>query len=181
TQYAAAIAPYAAAQLLVMQTDSRPPRASGASASHRGHTRLVWRRSIRCEVDSVRKKCTGTQTLERLRSHSRSFSGARSERRLPAIELLPPLAVELAGIGEGRVPRTRQHRLRVRPLRAQPLLRDAAALRGVAQVLREAGALSSVHAVQRVPARPVPVPVLRIEGRPDLRPPDPALARRPDA
>ena len=53
--------------------------------------------------------------------------------------------------------------------------------RGVAQDLRQAGALSGVHAVQRVPARPLHVPVLRVQGRPDVRPPDPALARRPDA
>ena len=37
--------------------------------------------------------------------------------------------------GQGRVPGAGKHRLRVRPVRAQPLLRDAAALRGVAQGL----------------------------------------------
>src|SRR5205085_9724983 len=84
-----------------------------ASASHRLHTWLVCRRSTRCEVDSVKEKCPGTQTLERLRSHSRSLSGARPERRLSPIELLPAVAVELAGIGQGRLPRARQHRLRV--------------------------------------------------------------------
>jgi hypothetical protein len=38
-----------------------------------------------------------------------------------------------------------------------------------------------LHAVQRVPARPLHVPVLRLQGRLDVRPPDPALARRADA
>src|SRR5262245_1375247 len=73
-------------------------------ASHPLHRWLVCCCSTRCEVDSVREKCTGSQTLERLRSHTRSLPGAGPERRLPAFELLSLVAVELAGIGEGRVP-----------------------------------------------------------------------------
>src|SRR5215831_3528394 len=116
-------------------------------ASHRRHTWLVCRRSTRCEVDSVREKCTGPPTLERLRSHARSLPGACPERRLPPFELLSLVAVELAGIGEGRLLGAREYRLRVRPLCAQPLLGDAASLGRLAQDLRQAGALSGVHAV----------------------------------
>ena len=40
--------------------------------------------------------------------------------------------------------------------------------------------LSRLHPLQRLPARRLLLPVLRRQGRSDLRPPHPALARRPD-
>ena len=48
-------------------------------------------------------------------------------------------------------------------LRAQPELRDAPALRRVAEELCQTDALSRVHPVQCVPARPLHLPILRPE------------------
>ena len=62
---------------------------------------------------------------------------------------------------------------------AQPEPRDEAAERGLAQDLREAFDPSGLHAVQRVPARPLLLPVLRLARRSHLRPSAAALARRP--
>ena len=67
----------------------------------------------------------------------------------------------------------------LRPRSAQPFVRDAAAERRVAEVVRQADHAPGVHAVQRLPARQVRLPVLRRRCRPDLRPHRPALARRP--
>ena len=100
-----------------------------------------------------------------------------AERRFPAAQLLSAFALVLAGCDQGGVPRSRAHRLELRPGDQEPELRDVPAERGVAQGLCEAGAAPGVHAVQRVPARPLPVPVLRRQGRPDLRSRHPALAR----
>ncbi len=55
----------------------------------------------------------------------------------------------------------REHRGELREGGAQPELRDAAAERSVAQDLREALDQPGLHALQRVPARPLLVPVLR--------------------
>ena len=59
-----------------------------------------------------------------------------------------------------------------------PVLRDAAAQRGVAEAVRRPGPAAGLHPVQPVPARRLHLPVLRLGRRPDLRPRDPALARR---
>ena len=53
---------------------------------------------------------------------------------------------------------------------AQPELRDAPALGRVAEDLCQAGAASGLHPVQRVPARPLHLPVLRRARGSDLRP-----------
>src|SRR5581483_1019358 len=60
-------------------------------------------------------------------------------------------------------------------------LRDEAAERRLAQELRAAGALSRLHAVQRVPARPLHLPVLRRRQGPHLRSSRAPLARRAHA
>src|SRR3546814_14072900 len=41
--------------------------------------------------------------------------GAGAQRGFPTVELLPLVGVALAGSGEGRLPRARQHPLRIRP------------------------------------------------------------------
>src|SRR5450759_3774644 len=116
-------------------------------------------------------------SLERARIAQR-VSGAGAQCGLPAAELLPLVAVVLAGHDQGGIPRTREHRRQLRPRGAQPQPRNQAAERGLAQDLREALDASGVHAVQRVPARPFLLPVLRRARGPHLRPPAAALARR---
>src|SRR6202008_4172600 len=99
-----------------------------ASASHRRHRWLVccgfevWQASIRRENEQ-------DSPCERPRCYTGELSSTGLERRLSAVELLPPLALELAGVGQGGFPGAREHRFRVRPLRAQPLAGDAAAER----------------------------------------------------
>ena len=72
---------------------------------------------------------------------------------------------------------------RVRRVGAQPVHADPAAVRGGAAQVPASGAARGLHALQRVPARPLHVPVLRrgvcIFGA-DVRARHPALARRPD-
>src|SRR5262249_42677274 len=62
----------------------------------------------------------------------------RAQRRLPSAELLPALAVVVAGRDQGSLPRAGEHRRALRPRGAQPEPGDEAAERGVAQDLREA-------------------------------------------
>ena len=87
------------------------------------------------------------------------FSGAGAERGFPAAELLPAVAVVVAGRHQGGLPRAGEHRRQLRPRGALAELRDEAAERGVAEDLREAVDPSGLHAVQRVPARPLLLPV----------------------
>ena len=87
------------------------------------------------------------------------------ERGLPSAQLLSAVDLVLAGRDQGGLPRPGQHRLRIRHAGAQPELRDAAALGGVAEELRQAVALSRLHPVQRVPARPLHLPILRRSAR----------------
>ena len=61
-----------------------------------------------------------------------------------------------------------------------PIFEIPAAQRRVAEILRQADHPSGLHPVQRVPARPVHLPVLRRAGRPHLRSHHPALQGRPD-
>src|SRR5499427_9338254 len=136
------------------------------------------RLNINCESVGLRGPLEELR-LERL-DVAEWISGPGAQRGFPSTELLPAVAVVLAGRDQGGVPRARQHRGALREGRAQPELRDEAAQRGVAQDLREALDPPGVHALQRVSARQVRLPVLRRRRRPDLRPPGPALARRPD-
>src|SRR5580704_834762 len=103
---------------------------------------------------------------------------AGSERGLSAAELLPTVAVVLAGRHQGRLSRAREYRRQLRPRGAFAELRNEAAERGVAEDLREALDASGVHPVQRLPARPFRLPILRRARRSDLRSSVAALARR---
>jgi hypothetical protein len=107
-----------------------------------------------------------------------SMSGACPQRRLPAPELLSLVTVELAGHAEGCVPGSRQHCLRIRNRGAQPDGGVPPALGCLAQDLCAALAPSGFHAVQRVPARQVRLPVLRRQGRTNVRPCDSPLQGR---
>src|SRR3954471_1538056 len=105
---------------------------------------------------------------------------AGTQRGLPAAQLLSALALVMAGRHQGRLPRTREHRRAIRQGGALAEPGDEAAERGVAQDLREAFYASGVHALQRVSARQVFLPVLRHTRRAHLRPSTAALARRAD-
>src|SRR6516162_783241 len=87
-----------------------------------------------------------------------------AQRGLSSAELLSVVVVVLAGRHQGGFSRPREHRRQLRQGGAQPELRDAAAERGIAQDLREALHQSGLHPVQRVSARPVLMPVLRLGG-----------------
>src|SRR3954452_6904421 len=96
--------------------------------------------------------------LERTRL-ARRLAGTGAECGFPAAELLPAVSLVVAGRDQGGVPRPRQHRRALRPRGAQPELRNPASKRGVAEVLRQADAASPLHPVQRLPARPLLLPV----------------------
>src|SRR6201996_8732151 len=85
---------------------------------------------------------------------ARWLAGTGTERGLPSAELLPAVSLVVAGRDQGGVSRPRQHRRALRPRGAQPDVRDSAAERGVAEVLRQADDPPRLHPVQRVPARP---------------------------
>src|SRR4051794_26891024 len=103
-----------------------------------------------------------------------------AQRGFPAAQLLSALTLVMAGRHQGRLPRAREHRRAVRQAGALAEPGDEAAERGVAQDLREAFDPSGVHALQRVSARQVLLPVLRHARRAHLRPPAAALARWAD-
>src|SRR5215472_1287762 len=84
-----------------------------------------------------------------------------AERGFSTAELLSTVIVVVAGRGQSGIPRPCQHYRPLRCLRAQPVIGDAAAELRVAEGIRSGGAASGVHAVQRVPARPFYLPVLR--------------------
>src|SRR6266705_118663 len=85
--------------------------------------------------------------LERTRL-ARRLAGTGAECGFPAAELLPAVSLVVAGRDQGGVPRPCQHRRAVRPRRAEPELRDSAAERGIAEVVRQADDASGLHAVQ---------------------------------
>src|SRR6202047_89071 len=91
---------------------------------------------------------------------ARRLAGPGAECGLPAAQLLSAVSVVVAGRDQGGIPRPRQHRRALRPRGAQPLVRDPAAERGVAEILRQAEHASGLYPVQRVPARPLHLPVL---------------------
>src|SRR5208283_5272672 len=108
------------------------------------------------------------------------LSGAGSQRRFSPLELLPPVSLGLAGRDQGGVSRPRQHRLALRQSGQKPVLRDAAAVGRIAQGLRAAITPAGLHALQRVLARPLHLPILRRARRADLRPRHAALQGRRD-
>src|SRR6202171_5902377 len=91
---------------------------------------------------------------------ARRLAGTGAECGVPAAELLPAVSLVVARRDQGGVSRSRQHRRALRPRGAQPELRDPASERGVAQILRQADHPPGLHPVQRVPARPLHLPVL---------------------
>src|SRR5690348_10954310 len=88
------------------------------------------------------------------------LAGTGAERGFPAAELLPAVSLVVAGRDQGGVSRSRQYRRALRPRGAQPELRDPASKRGVAEIVCEADHPSRLHPVQRLPARPLRLPVL---------------------
>src|SRR6266568_352789 len=121
----------------------------------------------------------GWRSLERARAKW-WLARTRAQRRFSPTQLLSLVAVVVAGRHQGGLSRPREHRRAVRQGGAFAELRDDAPERRLAQDLREALDPPGVHTVQRVPARQVLLPVLRLARRPHLRSPDPAFARRPD-
>src|ERR1700761_3550070 len=91
---------------------------------------------------------------------ARRLAGAGVECGLPAAELLPAVALVLAGRDQGGVSRPREHCRALRPGGPKPFLRDPAAQRRVAESLRQADHPPRFHAVQRLPARPFRLPIL---------------------
>src|SRR5436305_3192664 len=91
---------------------------------------------------------------------ARRLAGAGAECGFPAAQLLSAVSLVVAGRDQGGVPRSSQHRGALRPRGAQPLVRDSASERGVAEVLRQADNASLLHPAQRAPARPLHLPVL---------------------
>src|SRR5215212_11751572 len=83
---------------------------------------------------------------------ARWLAGTGAECRFSAAQLLSAVALVVAGRNQGGVPRSRQYRGALRPRRAQPLVRDSASERGVAQILCQTHDASRLHSVQRVPA-----------------------------
>src|SRR4029077_21168831 len=94
---------------------------------------------------------------------ARRLAGTGIECGFPAAELLSAIPLVVAGRDQGGVSRTRQHRRTLRPRGPQPQFRDAAAERGVAEILRQAEHPSRLHPVQRIPARSVRLPILPVE------------------
>src|SRR3979409_2079244 len=90
---------------------------------------------------------------------ARRLAGAGAECGFPAAELLSAVPLVVAGRDQGGVPRPRQHRRALRPRGAQPLIRDPAAERGVAEILRQADHASRLYPVQRVPSAPLALPL----------------------
>src|SRR6202171_2878428 len=84
---------------------------------------------------------------------ARRLAGTGTECGLPAAQLLSAVSLVVAGRDQGGVPRSRQHRRALRPRGAQSFVRNSAAERGVAEILRQADHASRLHPVQRVPAR----------------------------
>src|ERR1700732_5102621 len=108
------------------------------------------------------------------------LAGTGTECGLPAAELLSAVPLVVAGRDQGGVSRSRQHRRTLRPRRAQPLVRDSIAERGVAEILRQADHASRLYPVQRVPARPFRLLVLLGQRRSHLRSHRAAQQRRTD-
>src|SRR5215510_9224593 len=82
------------------------------------------RLNINCESTGPRGPVEVLR-LERL-DVAEWISGPGAQRGFPPAELLPAVALVLAGCDQGGVPRARQHRRPVREGGAQPELRDEA-------------------------------------------------------
>src|SRR5204862_888510 len=69
---------------------------------------------------------------------ARRLAGIGAECGLPAAELLPAVALVLAGRDQGGVPRPRQHRRALRQSGEKSELRDPAAERRFPEIIRQA-------------------------------------------
>src|SRR5947199_4987731 len=88
-----------------------------------------------CSLTLLRSQWRSGALFERTRLAGR-LAGTGIECGLPAAELLSVVAVVVAGRDQGGVSRPRQYRRALRSRGAQPLFRDPAAERGVAEILR---------------------------------------------
>src|SRR6187200_1929664 len=93
---------------------------------------------------------------------ARWLAGTGAERGFPAAELLPAVALVLAGRDQGGVPRPRQHRRALRQGGEKSELRDPAAERRFPEIIRQAEHPPRLHPLQRLPPRPLLLPVLHI-------------------
>src|SRR5580698_3056847 len=73
------------------------------------------------------------------------LAGTGVECGLPSAELLSAVSLVVAGRDQGGVPRPRQYRRALRPRGAESLVRDSAAKRGVAEILRQADHASRLY------------------------------------
>src|SRR5437660_6240317 len=92
---------------------------------------------------------------------ARRLAGIGAECGLPAAELLPAVSLVVARRDQGGVPRSRQYRRALRPGGPKSYAGNAAAERGLAQILRQADHASRLHPVQRLPPRSFQLPILR--------------------
>src|SRR5258705_6046239 len=83
---------------------------------------------------------------------ARWLAGTGAECGLPAAQLLSAVSLVVAGRDQGGVPRPRQYPLALRPRGAQPLVREPAAERGVAELLRPTVHAIGLHPGPRGPA-----------------------------
>src|SRR4051794_35865647 len=113
-----------------------------------------------CRAHAASQLTWGSGALLERTCLARRLAGIGAERGFPAAELLPAVSLVVAGRDQGGVSRSRQHCRALRPRGAQPELRDPASERGVAEVVRQADDASRLHPVQRLPARPLRLPVL---------------------
>src|SRR6202042_750507 len=113
-----------------------------------------------CQAQAASQPKRGPGALLERTRLARWLAGTGTECGLPAAELLPAVSLVVAGRDQGGVPRSRQHRRALRPRGAQSLVRDSAAERGIAEILRQADHASRLYPVQRLPARPLRLPVL---------------------
>src|SRR5262245_63478394 len=120
----------------------------------------------------------GKGEKERREPIPRRLSRPRPQCGFSSAQLLPAVAVVVAGRRQGGLSRAGEHRRPVRPRGAQPKPGDEASQRGVAQGLREARNAARLHPLQRIPARQVQLPVLRLARGSHLRSSIAALARR---
>ena len=142
------------------------------------------------QIWGFRSEAKNSKTQDDMRaSEPHAFAPARrlprvgAQRRLPPPQLLPAVDLALAGNGQGDLSRAGAGAVPLRSGGALAVVGAAAAERGRAQGVHPAEPPPAVHPVQRVPARPLQLPVLRRwppDLGADLRSPGAALARRHD-
>src|ERR1700712_4727484 len=91
-----------------------------------------------CDLTLLRSYIWGPGALLERTCLARRLAGSGAQCRLPAAELLSAVSLVVAGRDQGGVPRPRQHRRTLRPGGTQPFVRDSAAERCIAEILRQA-------------------------------------------